>query len=633
VRDALTAAVDWLLDRQHPDGWWVGELETNVTMTAEHVLLLRFLGLDLEPIRAGAIRHILGAQREDGSWALYYAGPADLSTTIEAYAALKVLGVPPDAPPMREALTVVRRLGGLVRARVFTKIWLALFGQYPWDGVPVVPPEMIYLPPWAPANLYDFACWARGTIAPLTVVLSRRPVRALGASLAELIVPGTEHELARPPGTGVWRALDALLRGYERLSHQPGRAAARRRMVEWIAARQEVDGSWGGIQPPWVYSLIALTLEGMPLDHPVVRKGLRGLDRFSLEDETGWRLQACMSPVWDTAWAVRALAAGGFRRDHGAVDRAVRWLLREQITGPGDWCVKCRDVPGGGWAFEFDNDLYPDIDDTAVVAVALLEACGVVPGAPRDGVPEDVREAVDRARRWVVAMRSRNGAWGAFDRDNTRAALYRLPFCDFGAVIDPPSEDVTAHVVEMLAVLGAGTEHPYVRDALTYLARTQTPAGSWFGRWGVNHIYGTWCVIEALAALGIAPAMLDRGAAWLLRVQNPDGGWGETCHSYVDESFAGVGRSTASQTAWAVLALQRAGRGSHPACRRGLDFLRDRQAAGTWDEPEHTGTGFPGDFYINYHLYRHLFPTMALARDSVRAAAGAPAAAGTAGQI
>lgn len=611
MRDALTSAVEWLFERQHPDGWWIGELETNVTMTAEHVLLFRFLGLDIATIRQAAARHILGAQRDDGSWALYYDGPADLSTTIEAYAALKVLGVDPASPPMRAALGVIRALGGVVRARVFTKIWLALFGQYPWAGVPVIPPEIVYLPPQVPGNLYDFACWARGTIAPLTLVLSRRPVRELGVDLRELVLEGTEPALTRVPGAGLWWWLDAFLRLYESLPWKPGRARTRRRMVRWIVERQEADGSWGGIQPPWVYSLIALNLEGMGAEDPPMRRGLDGLRRFALEDEAGWRFQACMSPVWDTAWAVRALAPAGLGPDHPVLRRAVRWLLAEQITGDGDWCVNLRGVPGGGWAFEFDNDLYPDIDDTAVVVLALLEG----------GAGDEVRDAAERARRWVAAMRSRNGAWAAFDRDNTRRLLYRLPFCDFGAVIDPPSEDVTAHVLEMLAALGADAREPHVAGGLAYLRRTQTGRGSWFGRWGVNHIYGTWCVVEALSALDAGRTMIERGAVWLLGMQNPDGGWGETCHSYADESFAGVGRSTPSQTAWAVLSLQKAGLGGHPACARGLAWLRERQAGGTWEEPEHTGTGFPGDFYINYHLYRHVFPTLALARDRVGQAA------------
>src|SRR5579883_2911994 len=498
-------------------------------------------------------------------------------------------------------------------ARGFTKIWLALFGQYPWAGIPTIPPEIVYLPPFVPFNLYDFACWARGTIAPLTIVLAHRPVRPLGVALPEVVLEGTQGSLARVPGGGpLWWA-DAFLKMYERSPWKPGRAAARRRVVQWIQDRQEADGSWGGIQPPWVYSLIALALEGMGADHPVMRRGLEGMRRFSIDDADGWRFQACMSPVWDTAWALRALAAAGHRLDEPHVRAAVRWILAEQIDVPGDWAVRSPRVPCGGWAFEFDNDLYPDIDDTAVVVVALLES----------GAATLARDAIERARRWVLAMRSRGGAWGAFDRNNTRRVITRLPFCDFGAVLDPPSEDVTAHVVEMLGALGVDGRDGVVRDALRYLAATQQPGGAWWGRWGVNYIYGTWCVISGLAAVGAGPAMVARAAAWLLSVQQPDGGWGETCYSYEDASFAGVGRSTPSQTAWAVLALQLAGQGRHPACQRGLAFLAAAQRGGTWEEPEFTGTGFPRDFYINYHLYRHVFPMLALAH---AAAAEIPAA-------
>jgi squalene-hopene/tetraprenyl-beta-curcumene cyclase len=603
--EALDAALDWLWQRQDPEGWWVGELETNVTMTAEHVLLLRFLGLPLDAIRAGAVQHLLGCQREDGSWAVYHDGPADLSTTVEAYVALKVLGLDPGSEPMTRALRVILELGGVARARVFTKIWLALFGQYPWAGVPSMPPELVHFPLWAPFNLYDFACWARGTIAPLLIVLSRRSARALGVEVAELVAPGTGAMLTRVPGSGFFWWLDRLQKLYERLPRQPGRARARRRLVDWIVERQEADGGWGGIQPPWVYSLIALNLEGMGLEHPVMRKGLEGQDGFALEDEGGWRFQACMSPVWDTAWAVLALGRAGVPREDDRLQAAVGWLLREQIgpDAPGDWRVRCPGVECGGWAFEFANDTYPDIDDTAVVVLALLEAAR----------PGQADTAVARAVRWVVAMRSRNGAWAAFDRDNTRQLVYRLPFADFGALLDPPSEDVTAHVLEMLAAVGRGAADPVVARGLSYLRKMHKPEGSWYGRWGVNHVYGTWCVISALTALGTAPGLVRSGAAWLLARRNLDGGWGESCHSYADGSFAGVGRSTPSQTAWAVLSLQAAGMGDHPACRGGLDFLRERQADGTWDEPEFTGTGFPRDFYINYHLYRHVFPTMALA--------------------
>ncbi len=607
-RGTVTQAVDWLLERQNPDGWWFGELETNVTMTAEHVLLMRFLGVSVEPIREGAISHILRNQREDGSWALYYEAPADLSTTIEAYAALKVLGMSPEAEPMHKALRVIQHLGGAARARVFTKIWLALFGKYPWDGIPTMPPEMVFLPPSIPFNLYDYACWARGTVAPLAIVISHRPLRDLGVPLNEIVVEGTEAEMHRVQGSGFFWWLDRLLKLYEHSPIKPAREKARKKLAQWIVDRQEADGGWGGIQPPWVYSLIALNLEGMSIEHPVMHKGIMGLDGFALRDEgNGWRLQACMSPVWDTAWAILALRAAGVPRSHPAIRAAVKWLLDEQISGGGDWQIRCPGVTEcGGWAFEFQNDIYPDIDDTALVVLALLSG----------GEEDDVRDAVERARAWVLAMRSSNGAWAAFDRDNYRELLYRLPFADFGAFIDPPTEDVTAHVLEMLAGLGSDERDPAVASGLAYLRAMQKRGGNWFGRWGVNHIYGTWCTIMALAALHTGDDMVARAIDWLVTRQNRDGGWGETCHTYVDETFAGVGNSTPSQTAWAVLSFQVAGLHAHPACVRGVRYLREHQNDdGTWPEPFYTGTGFPRDFYINYHLYRHLFPMMALGND------------------
>ena len=613
MSDALQRSVDWLLERQAPEGWWTGELETNVTMTAEQVLLYRFLGVELDTIRERAMRHIFGAQRSDGSWALYYDGPADLSTTIEAYVALKVLGCDPARDEMQRALAVIRHQGGLAQARVFTKIWLALFGVYPWDGIPSLPPEIVYFPQWMPFNLYDFACWARGTVAPLTIVVTKRPVRALGVDVREVINPGTGRAMHHVPGSGWMWWLDGALKVYDRLSGNPLRASAMHAIADWIVERQEADGGWGGIQPPWVYSLIALNIMGFGLDHPVMRDGIKGFDRFIIDDDEGWRLQACMSPVWDTAWALRALVLAGFTHEHPVMQRAVAWLLREQIPAeaPGDWRERCDFRGGNGWAFEFDNDAYPDIDDTAIVVLALIEA----------GDPALVAQAVRTGTAWTRSMRSKNGAWAAFDRDNTRELLYRMPFADFGAMIDPPTEDVTAHVVELLARLGRDLHDDDVRRGVEYLRKTQRADGSWWGRWGVNFIYGTWCAISALGMLRAGEEMVERGAVWLISKQNGDGGWGETCHSYADESFAGVGASTASQTAWAVNALQIAGLGDHPAAQRGLAYLKETQTHdGTWVEPYFTGTGFPRDFYLNYHLYRHLFPMMALAtekRDTV----------------
>jgi squalene-hopene/tetraprenyl-beta-curcumene cyclase len=371
--------------------------------------------------------------------------------------------------------------------------------------------------------------------------------------------------------------------------------------------RQEADGCWGGIQPPWVYSLIALHLRGYGLEHPVMERGLRGLDTFTIEDERGRRLEACQSPVWDTALAVIALRDAGVPGDDPALVRAADWLVDEQVLSRGDWAVRRPDLEPGGWAFEFANVNYPDVDDTTEVVLALR--------AVDHPEPERIRGAIDRAAAWVEGMQSSNGGWGAFDADNCRAVVRDLPFCDFGEVIDPPSADVTAHAVEMLAVLGLGNSSS-ARRGLDWLLSEQEPDGSWFGRWGVNHVYGTGAAVPALVAAGIEPdaPVIRRAVAWLEDHQNADGGWGEDCLSYDDPAWVGRGTSTASQTAWALLALHAAGERSL-SVRRGVRWLVENQRPdGTWDEPEYTGTGFPSDFYINYHLYRLVFPVMALGR-------------------
>ncbi|MEV0630689.1 squalene--hopene cyclase [Nonomuraea wenchangensis] len=600
---ALQSACDHLLGLRSPEGWWKGELQTNVTMDAEDLLLRQFLGIRTEQDTAEAGRWIRSQQRADGTWANFHEGPADLSTTVEAYAALRLAGDPPDAAHMRAARGQILDMGGIEASRVFTRIWLALFGEWPWRRLPVMPPELMFLPSWFPLNVYDWACWARQTIVPLTVVTSYRPVRGLPFDLAEL---RTGREPDRAAGGGWERAfgvLDRALHRYERRPSPVLRRAALRRAVDWIVARQEADGSWGGIQPPWVYSVMALHLAGYRLDHPVMTKAIKGLDRFTIRDETGRRLEACQSPVWDTALAVNALLDAGTPADHPAVTGAADWLLREEITTTGDWAVRRPGLPPGGWAFEFDNDGYPDIDDTAEVILALRRLD--VPG---------VRPAIERGVRWMAGMASSDGGFGAFDADNDRVLCTKLPFCDFGAVIDPPSADVTAHVVEALAK--ERPRSPELRRGVVWLLRAQEQDGSWFGRWGANHVYGTGAVVPALVAAGVDPghSSVRRAVAWLERHQNDDGGWGEDLRSYRDPAWIGRGASTASQTAWALLALLAAGERS-PAVENGVRWLVEHQRPdGNWDEPYFTGTGFPGDFYINYHLYRLVFPISALGR-------------------
>jgi squalene-hopene/tetraprenyl-beta-curcumene cyclase len=577
-------------------------------MDAEDMLLRQFLGIR-EPGRTElSANWIRSQQRADGTWSNFEGGPGNLSTTVEAYAALRLAGDPPEADHMRRAVAFVRESGGLESARVFTRIWLALFGLYPWSRIPALPPEMIFLPRWFPLNVYDFACWARQTIVALTVVSAYRPVRPIPFGLDELRVGEPDSEpLPLSTWGGRLERLDRMLHVYERRPARWLRKLALGRVERWIVRRQESDGSWGGIQPPWVYSLIALNLRGYPPDHPLLKTGLEGIDRFTIAAEGSCRLEACQSPVWDTALAVVALADAGVPADDPALVRAAEWLVDEQVLVRGDWSVQRPQLAPGGWAFEFANDNYPDVDDTAEVVLALRRVAHPDPGR--------VEDAIGKAVQWVIGMQSEGGGWGAFDVDNTRALCRELPFCDFGEVVDAPSSDVTAHVLEMMSGEEM-TTYTAARDGLAWLEAEQEPSGSWFGRWGVNHVYGTGAALPALVASGVSPSdrRVRRAVAWLERCQNADGGWGEDPRSYEDPAWIGRGESTASQTAWALIALHSAGERSE-AVERGLEWLARTQCPdGTWDEPWYTGTGFPGDYYINYHLYRLIFPVMALGR-------------------
>ena len=608
ARAALERGVAHLRSLQMPEGWWKGELETNVTMDAEDLLMREFLGVRTEEQTARSAAWIRSKQREDGTWANFHGGPGDLSTTVEAYAALRLAGDPSEADHMRRAAVFVREAGGLEATRVFTHLWMALFGSWPWEEVPALPPELIFLPSWFPLNVYDFACWARQTVVPITIVGALRPVRPTSFALDELRTgrrPPVERSFLTWEGR--FRALDRVLHRYHRRPLRRLRGLALRRAAEWIVARQEADGSWGGIQPPWVYSIIALSLLGYPLDHPVIRAAFDGLDRFTIEEDGVRRLEACQSPVWDTALAVIALADAGVAPDDPALVHAADRLLGEEIRVRGDWAVRRPELEPSGWAFEFENDGYPDIDDTAEVVLALRRVA--------HPEPDRIEAAVRRAVAWTIGMQSRDGGWGAFDADNVQELCRRLPFCDFGEVIDPPSADVSAHVLEMLAGEGL-VEHAAATRGAAWLARAQETDGSWFGRWGANHVYGTGAAVPAAIALGTPQrdSAIRAAVRWLEAHQNEDGGWGEDLRSYDDPAWTGRGASTASQTAWAIIALLAAGERSEPL-DRGVRWLASTQTPeGTWDEPWYTGTGFPGDFYINYHLYRLVFPVTALGR-------------------
>ena len=644
---ALDAAIEkaqgHLLDLQYPSGYWWGELESNSTMEAEYLLLTHFLGIVDDDRRRKLANHITSRQRDDGTWGQFYGAPGDLSTTTECYFALKLAGVSPDEPRMRKARDFILSRGGVPKTRVFTKVWLALFGQWSWKSIPVIPPEIMLLPDWFPVTIYDFSSWARATIVPLMILLDRKPVKPVPdwAQLDELHpVPRdqTSYSIERPKRLVGWETFfyagDALLRLVNRLPWKPTRSQALKRAEDWIIQHQEADGSWGGIQPPWVYSLMALHALGYPVDHTVVAKGLAGFENFSIEEGDTLRIQACISPLWDTALAMIGLQDSGIDSGHPAVVKAAEWLLKEQVLTGGDWQVKAKTVPPGGWAFEFDNDFYPDLDDTAEIVMALSAAR--VPAETEKGL------AINRAVRWLLGMQSSNGGWAAFDKNNTKYLMSKIPFADFGETLDPPSVDVTAHILEMLGHLGHDPTDPAVTKALAYVLSEQEEDGAWFGRWGVNYTYGTGAVLPALAALGFdmdtEPAR--RAVSWVLDHQNPDGGWGESCASYVDPESRGRGPSTPSQTGWALLSLLAAGEVSHPATGRGIEHLVATQKPdGSWDEPYFTGTGFPGygigqrlprylmpndqgyqgaelpaGFMINYHMYRNYWPLMALGR-------------------
>jgi squalene-hopene/tetraprenyl-beta-curcumene cyclase len=612
VDDALDAARESLLGLQSPHGWWKAELETNVTMDAEDLMLRHFVG-NLDPrVSSETARWIRSNQGADGTWATFHGGPPDLSTTVEAYVALRLAGDPPDAAHMEAAAAWVRSRGGIAATRVFTRIWLAMLGQWRWESLPVLPPEIMLLGAKIPLNIYDFACWARQTIVALSVIMSFRPSRPLPFDLDELraeSMPAPRASLRTRAGQ--FEALDRLLHRYELLPTWFWPRSKVRRLAlavaeRWIVQRQEADGLWGGIQPPVVYSIIALHLLGYGTDHPVLRAAFAGLDGFTIHDEKGRRLEACQSPVWDTALSMVALSDAGLAGDHPAMNAAREWLLAEEIRVPGDWSVRRPGLAPSGWAFEFANVNYPDVDDTAEAVLALRRAA---PSAA-------VGAACDRARRWTLGMQCAGGGWAAFDADNDSRLVAAMPFCDFGEVTDPPSADVTAHVVEMLACEPASSPEALAR-ATEWLWAAQEADGSWFGRWGVNYVYGTGAVVPALVAAGVdaADGRIQHAVRWVEEHQNDDGGWGEDVRSYVEREWIGRGESTASQTAWALLALLAADRRETESVERGITWLvRHQNAEGTWDEPWFTGTGFPWDFSINYHLYRLVWPLMALGR-------------------
>ncbi|MGL4941626.1 MAG: terpene cyclase/mutase family protein [Thermoguttaceae bacterium] len=713
ITTTIRRAIDWAAANQLECGAWNGRLESNCCMEAQWLLMQHVLGIDDDPKRDGVIEAILSSQREDGSWEVYYNAPSgDINTTVECYAALRANGFSADDTRLVRARNAIFTLGGLEKIRVFTQFWLALIGEWDWKNTPTLPPELILLPTWFPINIYRFASWARATILPLCILSARRVVVPLPpeARLDELFPNGRSIRAtqAATPIFSIARLFliaDRFLSWYVRSPFQPFRETAIRLCREEILRHQDADGAWGGIQPPWVYSILALTTEGYAQSHPVIHAALDAFNHhWKFETPHGTFLQASDSIVWDTQLMLQGLLdCGETIESSPQVRRAIEWLLDQQITTRGDWCETVRESRNregeyGGWAFERANLHYPDIDDTAVAVIVLARARETLRAVPvrhsrtlqsshtappshtapsvegsampnrcvsanfqtslqqENSLPDlasKIDLAIKRSLVWLEMMQSQNGGWGAFDRDNVSTLVTKIPFCDFGEVLDPPSVDVTAHVVEAMALCGMSPNHsPSLRRAIKYIEQEQEYDGSWFGRWGVNYVYGTSAVLTAFAALGrtaVNDPRVARAAAWIAAHQNSDGGWGELPASYLDDAARGRGPSTASQTAWGLIALTAAHRAEDAAAvattiARGAEFLAKTQnESGTWEQREFTGTGFPGygvgkrqqsrrdkkkivvleqgnemqrAFMINYHLYRHVFPLAALGRIS-----------------
>jgi squalene-hopene/tetraprenyl-beta-curcumene cyclase len=614
IADARTA----LMRLQREDGHWVFELEADATIPSEWVLLRHFLGEPDPAIEAKIGRYLRARQGKHGGWPLFHRGDLDLSASVKAYYALKIVGDDPEAPHMRKAREAILARGGAAKVNVFTRFTLALFGQVPWRGVPVMPVELMLLPRWFPFHLTKVSYWSRTVIAPLLILGSLKPLarnpRSVGIRELFRVAPERErHFNVNPTGSRLgdaFLAVDRVLRALEPLAPKPIRRRAIGRAIDWSTERLNGEDGLGGIFPAMANLVMAYDALGYSPDHPDVKTAREAVDKLLVLGADGAEegyCQPCLSPVWDTGLALHSAMEAGVERDDRTVARAARWLRDRQITDcVGDWAATRPGLRPGGWAFQYANPHYPDVDDTAVVVMALHRAD-----------PEANREAIDRATEWILGMQSRNGGWGAFDADNTHYYLNHIPFADHGALLDPPTADVTARCLGMLAQLGYERDHPAVARAIDYLRREQEADGSWFGRWGMNYVYGTWSVLSALNAAGEDPQApyVRRAVAWLKACQRADGGWGEDGATYWPDRRGESKASTPSQTSWAVMALMAAGEVDSEAVARGIAFLQRHPREGArWQEEWFNAPGFPRVFYLRYHGYSAYFPLWALAR-------------------
>ncbi|MEA3509073.1 MAG: squalene--hopene cyclase [candidate division NC10 bacterium] len=615
VEKAIHRTQEYVLSIQHPLGYWIGELEADSTLTSEYLMLRRFLGRVDQNLERKAANYLRAKQLPDGGWDLFPGSPSDISATVKAYFALKLVGHGPDEPFMAKARENILAKGGVTKANVFTKITLALFGQYDWRGIPAMPIEIMLLPRQSYFNIYEVSYWSRTVIVPLCILMDLKPVCRIpeAARIDELYVPSrAEADLRFPLSDQLisWKnffiGLDRLLPNLENWAPRPFRARARQRALAWTLTRMG-PGGLGGIYPAMANAVMALHTLGYSEDHPKMAEGWKEIELLGIEEADTFRMQPCLAPIWDTSLAMNALVESGLPGNHPALLNAAAWLIQGQILRRGDWQVKRPNLPAGGWPFQFRNDFYPDTDDTAMVLMALKKV----------RLPDrtDIRQIIKVGLGWFLGMQSESGGWGSFDADNTRFLLNHIPFADHGALLDPPTEDLAGRGLETLGTYGETAAHPEAARALAFIKETQCADGSWYGRWGVNYIYGTWSVLRGLQAIGenMNAPYVRRAVQWLEEHQNVDGGWGETLLSYADPALAGKGESIPSQTAWALLGLLAAGEARSPAVARGIRYLVETQRPdGSWDDPRWNGTGFPRVFFLKYHLYPVYFPLWAL---------------------
>ncbi|SEP76471.1 squalene-hopene/tetraprenyl-beta-curcumene cyclase [Faunimonas pinastri] len=619
VERRVATATRSLLDERRDEDHWCFELEADATIPAEYVLLRHHLGEEPSPHEEKIGRYLRRIQGEHGGWPLYHGGALDISATVKAYFALKMIGDPVDAPHMVRAREEVLKRGGAANANVFTRFLLALYGDLLWNALPTMPVELILLPRWFPIHLSKMSYWARTVIVPMLVLQALKPRarNARNVHVPELFLSGpspVQHRAGHQKR--LWAAgfhgIDKVLKAADPIWPKSGRRKAIEKAVAFVTERLNGEDGLGAIYPAMANAVMMYDILGYPEDHPDRAIARQSVEKLLVVGEDEVYCQPCLSPIWDTALASHALLETGDPEAEAQAFRSLEWLRQRQVLDvKGDWAEERPDVRPGGWAFQYNNAHYPDLDDTAVVVMAMDRARAKL----ADGAAYD--KAIARGREWTVGLQSRNGGWGAFDADNSYHYLNNIPFADHGALLDPPTVDVSARCVSMLAQLG-DTDSPQMKAALKYLEDDQEADGSWFGRWGVNYIYGTWSALCALNAAGIHPQapMMRRAVDWLVSIQNADGGWGESCDSYsLDYKGYEPAPSTASQTAWALIGLMAAGEVDHPAVARGIAYLAQTQADdGLWPQEHYTGGGFPRVFYLRYHGYPKFFPLWAMAR-------------------